>query len=137
MVAQEIGKEQAVSLMAGMFENMGKIRGKMIKEQTSSKKFDAKAAWSQIKVLKDTIGEHYEVSEESPQRVVARIGRCPFYEAALMLGTNPSTIETGCRAGAARLADATLKQLNPNLSFMIRKFRSIPDDFCEEEIILC
>jgi hypothetical protein len=31
---------------------------------------------------------------------------------------------------------ATAKQLNPNLSFRVTKFRSTPDDFCEEEIVL-
>jgi len=31
---------------------------------------------------------------------------------------------------------ARAKQLNPNLSYQLMKFRSAPDDFCEEAIVL-
>ena len=135
-VAQEIGRERAVALMTKGCESMGAMRGKMLKEQSGIKEFDAKAAWSLVKSLKDTLGESHEVLEESPQRVLVRNDRCPFYEAARMLGMDASAIETSCRAGPMRFADAVVKQLNPNLNLQIRKFRSTPDDFCEEEIVL-
>jgi hypothetical protein len=44
-------------------------------------------------------------------------------------------IETMCRNGPARLMDTITKELNPNLSYELRKFRSGKDDFCEEAII--
>jgi len=135
-VAQEIGRERAVALMTKMCENMGAMRGKMLKEQAGIKEFDAKAAWSPVKIFKDTVGQNYEVVEESPQRVLLRTGRCPIYEAARTLGMEANTIETGCRAGFLKLWDTALKQLNPNLNLRLQKFRSAPDDLCEEEIIL-
>jgi hypothetical protein len=52
-----------------------------------------------------------------------------------MLGLDNNTIETMCRNGAARLMDTMTKELNPNLSYQLRKFRSDEDDFCEEAII--
>lgn len=135
-VAQEIGRERAVGLMTKMFENMGAMRGKMMKERAGVKEFDAKAAWSPIKISKDTIGQSYEVVEESPQRVVVRNGRCPIYEAARALGMDANTIETVCRGGPVRTMNAAVKQLNPNLNVLLQKFRSTPGDFCEEVIIL-
>jgi hypothetical protein len=135
-VGQEIGRERAVGLMTKMFENMGAMRGKMLKERAGIKEFDAKAAWSPVKNIKDTVGQNYELAEESPQRVVVKNGRCPIYEAARTLGMDANAIETVCRAGALKMMDTVLKQLNPNLNVRLQKFRSTPDDFCEEEIIL-
>jgi Rod binding domain-containing protein len=135
-VAQEIGRERALGLITKMFEKMGAGQGKMMKEKAGSKEFDAKAAWPSFKTFPDTVGQDYEVVEESPQRVVARMSRCPLYEAARTLGMDASTIETFCRAGILRSADAMVKQLNPNLNVRLEKFRSTPDDFCDHAIIL-
>ncbi len=135
-VAQEIGRERALGLMTKMFENMGEKRGRMMKEQAGIKELDAKAFCPTLKISKDTIGQNYEVIEESPQRVVVRVGRCPFYEAGRALGMESNTIETVCRSGPVRLLHATVKQLNANLNGRLQKFRSTPDDFCEEVIIL-
>lgn len=135
-VAQEVGRERAVGLLTKMCENMGAMRGKMLKEQAGIKEFDAKAAWSPAKNFKDTIGQNYEVAEESPQRVLLRTGRCPIYEAARTLGMDANATETVCRAGLLRLWDVALKQLNPHLNVRLHRFRSTPGDFCEEEIIL-
>jgi hypothetical protein len=135
-VAKEIGRERAIGLITKMVENMGAMQGKMMKERAGIKEFDAKAAWSPIKITKDTIGQKYEVVEESPQRVVVRNGRCPIYEAARAAGMDANTIETACHAGPVRFMNAAVKQLNPNLNVRLQKFRSAPDDFCEEEIIL-
>ena len=74
--------------------------------------------------------------EESPKRVVFKSGKCPIYEAAQMVGLDAKTIEAMCRAGSLKFMDTAAKQLNPNLNYQIRKFRSGPDDFCEEEILL-
>jgi len=136
VVAQEIGMERAIALQTKMCESMGAMQGKMMKEQSGIKEFDAKAAWSLVKNLKESLGESYEVLEESPQRVVVSNGRCPIYEAARTLGMDAKTIETGCRAGPMRFMDAVAKQLNPSLNLRVRKFRSTPDGFCEEEIVL-
>ena len=135
-VAQEIGRERAIGLMTKMFENVGVMRGKVIKERAGNKEFDANAAWLPIKTSKDTIGQTYEAVEESPQRVVVRNGRCPTYEAARALGMDNKTIESVCRVGPVRGMAAVVKQLNPNLNVRLEKFRSTPDDFCEEVITL-
>jgi hypothetical protein len=137
MVAQEIGIERANAIGAKVCESMGASIGKMIKEQAGIEKIDAKTAYSLIKPFIQGLGINSEVIEESPQRVVSGGGRCPAFEAAQMMGLDHKTIETMvCRPGSIKLMDAMVKQLNPDLSMQIRKFRSSADDFCEEEIVL-
>jgi hypothetical protein len=135
-VAQDIGMERALSLMTKVCENMGAMQGKMIKEQSGIKEFDAKTASSLLRSIPEGLGISMEVVEESPKRVVGKVGKCSIYEAAHMLGMDTKTIETMCRAGSNRVMETIAKQLNPNLSFRVTKFRSAPDDFCLEETVL-
>ena len=136
-VGQEIGMERALGLFTKTCENMGAPRGKMMKEQSGMKQFDARAAWSLLKSLKDSFGFSCEVLEQGPTRVVVRNNTCPFYEAAQTLGIDAKAIEASfCRGGPIRTANAAVKQLNANLSVQVRKFRSAINDFCEEEIII-
>jgi len=135
-VAQEIGMERAVSLMTRTCENMGVMGGQMLKEQARIKEFDAKTASSLLTAFTKDIGMKVQVVEESPKRVVVRNGSCPVYEAARTLGMDGKAIEAMCRASSIRFDDMRVKQLNPNLSLRLRKFRSGPDDFCEEEVVL-
>ena len=135
-VAQEIGMERAAGLMTKMCENMGAMQGKMMKEQAGIKEFDAKAAWSLLRTTPENLGLSFKVVEESPKRVLVKVGKCSVYEAAHTLGMDAKTIEAMCHASSERFMDTLAKQLNPSLSFRIKKFRSASDDFCEEEVIL-
>ena len=134
-VAQEIGMERTLSIMTKMSENLGTMQGKMIKQQTGAKEIDAKAAWAMLKPTVEDIVLSFQVIEESPKRVVIKAGRCAVYEAAQALGIDAKSIEAVCRAGGNRFDDSLVKQLNPNLSFRLNKFRSAVDDFCEEEVV--
>lgn len=136
MVAQEISKERAVALHTKMAEVMGAKTGKMMKEQAGAEELDAKAAALLVINSIEGLGIRSEVIEESPQKVLYKCGRCPFYEAAQIVGMDAETIEAGCRAGGIRSMDTTVKQLNPDLNYKLTKFRSSADDFCEEVIVL-
>jgi hypothetical protein len=136
-VGQEIGKEKALSLFTRTCEGMGAMRGMMAKGQLANEQFDAEKAWSLlIKSLKESSGFTFEVVEESPRKVVVKNMRCPFYDAAHMLGMDAAAIETICRAGSIKMADSAVRQLNPKLNVRIHEFRSTPDGFCTEEIVL-
>ena len=136
MVAEEIGMGRAIALENKMCEARGAIDGNLIKEQAGVEEFDAKAVASLADKYVESIGISPEVLEESPQKVSFKIGRCPLYEAAQELGLDAETIETLCRAGPVRNMDSMVKQLNPNLNYQLRKFRSSEDNFCEEVIVL-
>ena len=135
-VAQEIGMARALSLMTKMSENMGAMQGKMMKEQSGVKEFDAKAASSLLRTIPEGLGFSWEAQDESPKKVVHKVRKCSVYEAAHMLGIDAKAIETMCRASSVRFMDTIAKQLNPNLSCRLTKFRSTPDDFCIEETVL-
>ena len=135
-VAQEIGMERALALGAKMCEAMGVTQGKMMKEQAGIKEFDAKVAYSLAKALPEGLGLALEVLEESPTRVRFKCGRCSNYDGLQAGGLDGKTRETMCRSGSLRLMDAVVKQFDPKLSYHLVKYRSAPDDFCEEEIVL-
>jgi len=132
-VAQEIGMERAVGLLTKMAEGMGAMQGQMLKQQAGVEQADAKTAGALAVTVPQGLGLAFEVIEESPQKAVRKGGRCSIYEAAQMLGMDAKSI---CRAGPLRFMDAVAKQLNPNLSWQVLKFRSSVDDFCEEACVL-
>ena len=134
-VAEEIGMDKAVGLYAKMCENMGAMQGEMLKEQAGMEEFDAKAAWSLVKTIPEGIGISSEVISESPQEIIVKLDKCPVYQAGQMLGLDAETIETMCRNGPAKLMNTCTQQLNPKLNYQLRKFRTAPDDCCEEAII--
>lgn len=135
MVAEEIGMDKALGLLTKMCESMGTMQGKILKEKAGAEEFDVKAAWSLVKSVPVGIGIGAEVIKESQQEIVIKAGRCPLYSAGQMLGFDNQTMEMMCRKGSARLMDTMTKELNPNLRYELRKFRSGADDFCEEAII--
>jgi hypothetical protein len=107
-----------------------------MKQQAGAKEIDAKIAWSLLKTIPEELGLNFQIIEESPKRVVVRAGRCSIYEAAQALGIDNKSIETMCKFSSNRFDASLVKQLNPSLSYRVRKFRSSADDFCEEEITL-
>jgi len=135
-VGQEIGTDQARGLVSKTFENMAVQQARMMKEQSGIEEFDAKTAFSLLSNVPKTIGIQMEFIEESPQRVVAKSGKCPIYEAAQAMGIDHAAIEQMCRSGPGRFMDVAAKRLNPGLSYNLRKFKSGPDDSCEEELVL-
>lgn len=135
-VAQEIGMERAIALQTKMCEARGTLDGKLIKDQADNNEFDAKAVASLVENYVESIGVRPEVIEETPKKVRRKYVSCPLYEAAQTIGLEDEVIEALCRAGPVRNMDSLVKQLNPNLNYQLRKFRSATDNFCEEVIVL-
>jgi hypothetical protein len=134
-VADDIGMDRAVSLLTKMCETLGEMQGQMMKTQTGPEEIDAIAAWNLVKSIPEGIGISSEIVVESPQEIVFKMGKCPVYAAGQMLGLDSDTIETLCRNGSTRLMHNATRQLNSNLSYELRKFRSGLNDFCEEAIV--
>ena len=127
------GREQALGLLTRTVESLGAMQGQMLKQQAGVEQADAKTAWTLAATVPDSLGILTEVVEESSQKAVRKGSRCSVYEAAQMLGMDAKSF---CRAGPSRFMDTLVKQLNPNLSMQVLKFRSSADDFCEEAIVL-
>jgi len=136
-VAGEIGMEQALALDTKTCQALGEAQGQMIKEQAEVEEVDLKMAEKMLSVMvEEGFGITTEVAEENPDKITCKMGRCPVYEAAEMLGMENKAIEAGCKAGAITFMDSAAKQLNPNLSYRLAKFRSSADDCCEESLVL-
>jgi hypothetical protein len=122
-----------------MCEAQSALQGRMAKaqaEQAGMKDFDPKAAHLVCSHLVASLGFTTEVTETNAQEVVIKVGRCPAFEAAQLLGQDLQTSEAGCRAEAIRFMDTVVKQLNPRLRYELRKYRSAPEDSCVEAIVL-
>jgi len=136
-VGEEIGMERALALDGQVCEAMGGAQGKMIREQSGIEEFDAQTAGQMLSgAIRQGFGIVSEAIEESSERVVLNVGRCPVYEAALAAGRDAEAVEASCRAGALRFMDAMAKELNPDLSYKLTKFRSSPEGHCTEEVVL-
>ena len=135
-VAQELGMEKAIAFDNEMCEVMGAAQGKMIKGQAGIETYDVKTA---VQVLLSAIEQGFgipsETTEEGSDKVVVKIGKCPVYEAAAAVGMDPETIEATCRAGAINFMKAMAKELNPELKYELKEFRSSADGCCEEVIV--
>lgn len=134
-VAQEVGMERALALLSKSDEIVGSMTGKMMKEQMGIEELDVKTTSSLMKEMSEGLGFSPEI-EESPTTVLVKNFKCPFYEGLQGAGFDHGTIEAFCRNGPAVMMSALFEQLDPKASYRFKKFRSSPDDFCEEEIVL-
>jgi hypothetical protein len=135
-VAQEIGLEKALNLETKTAEMMGVQMGQMTKEQMGIKELDAKTAAMVTRSVVSGFGISNVDAEETPTSVLIKVHECPIYEGERAIGTDYETIEAKCRKSALIFMDTFFKQLDPNASYLLKKFRSAPDDYCEEEITL-
>ena len=137
IVGQEIGMEKAMAISGQVDEMMGREQGKLMKEQIGGKEVDIEtAAEMALDAIKEGFGIKSKVVQKSADRLVVRCSRCPVYEAAQSLGMDADTIEDLCRTGSLKFMDAMVKELNPNLSYNLTKFRTHPNSSCEEELRL-
>jgi len=134
-VAEEIGMDRAVELFAKTTEKMGKIQGSILRQNSLIKKFDAHTASALVRDMYESLGISIKMQEESARSVLFTCTRCPNYTAALELGIDDKAIESWCRVSNIRFMDMMVKQLNPDLSVRLVKFRTTPEDFCGEEIV--
>lgn len=134
-VAEEVGKERALDLLSESLENLGSTFGKAMKDQMGLDKLDVKTASSIMKGMVETYGLSSEIAE-IPDRVQVKNFRCPFYEGLKMAGYEHEAIEAFCTYGPAVMTRAFVEKLGPNATYNFKKFRTAPDDFCVEEIVL-
>lgn len=137
MVGQEIGMEKALALDVKTSQMLGKAQGMMIKAQAGVEEVDIKTGEKMLSALiEEGFGITSEVNDESSNMINCKVGRCPVYESAEMIGMDNKAIEAGCRAGAITFMDSVAKQLNPKLSYKLTKFRSSADGCCEESVVM-
>jgi hypothetical protein len=130
-VAEEIGMDRTVELFTQTAEKMGTIQGGLLRQQAGAKKFDAHMAATLVRATYENLGISMKMEEESPRSILLTCTSCPNYTAAHEVGIDDKTIESWCRVGNIKFIDTVVKQLNPDLSFRLVKFRTTPKDSCE------
>lgn len=119
-----------------MGKSMGVMQGKMLKSQLRREKIKEvtpSIAGSLTSGVIAGLGIDTKTIEESPEKISYKINKCPVYEATKLMGLDS---ETMCRYSAIPFMDTIVKQIDPNLGYELEKYRSGPDDFCQESIVL-
>ncbi|HEQ98379.1 MAG TPA: hypothetical protein ENO22_03445 [candidate division Zixibacteria bacterium] len=136
-VGKEIGIDKAEEISADVCRMMGSMRGKIIKENADLEQFTPEAAAAAARgSIEEDFGIITKLIEEGPDRIVYECRNCPVYDGAYRAGMDPGSIEAQCRYAPVGYMEALVRELNPNLSYRLRKFRTSADDTCEEEIVL-
>jgi len=134
-VVKEIGEEKTYDMIETTCQNMGAIQGRMSKSQARREKMK-KMNPSNASILAagaiKGFGIKTEILKESDEKVSLKVGKCPVYEAAKMMGLDAEQL---CRRSAIPFMNSLVKELNPNLQYELEKFRTGQDDYCEEIII--
>jgi hypothetical protein len=115
---------------------MGTMQGKMLKSQARRDKvkdITPSIASSLARSVLAGFDITTETLEEAPEKVTLEVKKCPVYDAAKMMGLEPEKL---CSYSAVSFMDTMVKQLNPNFSYELERFRTGPDDCCQESIIL-
>jgi hypothetical protein len=134
-VAEQFGMERAVALQSKVTEKIGAMQEPLTIKRKTTKNYDARAVEPLVRAAYKGLGSSIKIVEESPHCVLVQCSRCPNYKAAHELGMDPTLIERWCRAGRIKSIETMIKLFNPDLTFRLVRFRSTPEDFCEEEIV--
>lgn len=135
-MVKEIGEEKTYDLIETTCQNVGSIQGKMSKSQARREKIKEMDPINASILAAGAIkgfGIETEVLKESDEKVSVKVGKCPVYEAAKMMGLNAEQL---CRRSAIPFMNSLVKELSPNLQYELEKFRTGQDDYCEESITL-
>jgi hypothetical protein len=135
-VVNEVGEEKALNMMEEMGKSLGVMQGKMLKSQVRREKIKDITPSSAGSLSSDVLaglGIVTENIEENPEKITYKINKCPVYEATRLMGLDSEAL---CRHGAVAFMNTVVKQIDPNLGYELEKYRSGPDDFCKESIVL-
>ncbi len=125
-VAQEIGMDRAIALQRKVGETFGPEMAEMLKEP------DLNKLASQINEMNTRSGTIAEINVE-PTKIVTKVLKCPFYEGLKAAGIGHEEIRACCQYMSEGTYDS-LRNILPNITGSILRFRSSADELCIEEI---
>lgn len=134
---EKMGKEKALAYMTQSDTARGTKAGAEIKAEAHGKDFSVKETMEKIVEMAKGIGGIDTVLEvdDDHAKTVTAFGKCPVYEAGKAVGMEDEEIEELCRASSLPFLDSVVKQLNPNLCYLVTEFRSEKYQGCIEEIV--
>ncbi len=137
ILEKEYGKERATALTEMVMQSVAQAHAKMIKEESGLQEFDLVFLHAIIPgLLYENMGIEFSAVEQTANTIVYNVGRCPVYESSVLLGFEPTAIESRCRATGLKYLEAVLKELNPKASVELDSFRSSPSEPCQESFVI-
>ena len=135
-IAHEIGLDKTLKIFLHQTEQfVREQRVPRIKRLHESGQLDLNDLAAQFERYWRMGGYDAEV-KATPTSTITTTKQCPLYDGFLAAGIDHNTIEVFCR-GKDEAGDAIYKRhLGPYAGLKMRKFRSGPDDYCIEEVIL-
>jgi hypothetical protein len=133
-VSQEVGLDRALALHAQAHEEQGVASGKLLKEKLGDRELDLRELGSILQQSNLSIGIDSQLSHADASSVVFSNARCPMYDGYRMGGLDDETAEALCQRGAPAKLGAMLQLLDPGISYRLTRYRSNPEEPCEEEV---
>ena len=134
VVAQEVGMEKALDLHVKAHEDQGIASGKMLKETIDNEKADIQKISSILRESNLSIGIDSNLEQSNSTLALFKNFRCPMYDGYRAGWLDDETAEALCQKGAPAKLGTMLKQIDPNITYKLKSYRSKPDEACEEEI---
>jgi hypothetical protein len=135
-VAQEVGRERALALHEQAHEEQGVASAGVLKEKLGDERPDLRKLGSLLQQSNLSIGIDSQLTHADASSVVFSNCRCPMYDGYRMGGLDEETAEALCQRGAPAKLGTMLRLLDPAISYRLTRYRSKPEEPCEEEIFL-
>ena len=132
-VARELGTERALALHAQAHEEQGGASAVLL-ERTIGERPNIESLGAVLQASNLSIGIESQLAACNPSSVLFCNAQCPMYDGYRMGGLDSETAEALCQVGAPAKLGTMLRQLDPAIGYRLKRYRSQPNDICEEEI---
>jgi hypothetical protein len=136
-VIETLGSDKALEILKEVVQRRGREDGLELKRRlgvVNDSIFDGLAVYSAF--IQDS-GMNFDVIEETDEKIVLRIGKCPVFEASHEAILDCQYFgERMCRLIYLPLASAVVSVIHPNLSVDLVRYRTFHDGYCIEDISL-
>ena len=132
-----MGSDRALGLLNDIVKKRGKSDGLELVRECHIKGNGIPECLTVYTKLMDDYGAHPLIFSKAEGNALIRVDRCPFYEAFHASEISCAWLtENICKIITLPMITEIIKQVNPNASVSIEKYRTSTTDFCIEKITL-
>lgn len=130
-VSNETGSDKALGCFYDTVKKRGKNDGIELMRECNIKGTGVTECLTVYTKMMNDYGVHPLIFSKTEEKALIRVDRCPFYEAY-----HASEISCGwlteniCKIITLPLITEIIKQVNPNATIDIQKYRASAEDFC-------
>lgn len=136
-IVQEVGTEKAFSILSKVIEERGEADGRALIKRLGINGRDLESGLAVYRAFLSDGGIEHEIVEMNKDRALIKMDNCPIYNAYYSMGVSCDwLVEVMCKEMALPLITNIVKQVNPGLRPVIKRFRSSREGYCLEELII-